>query len=223
MQTNGLLLTKETVQKLSVLGVTRLNISLNSMDADKCATYCGVPKYDLTHLLNMFDEVLKSDMELLIAPVWFKNVNDEGINDILKYAEEKQQEGYKWPKFRLGVQNYLTYKTGRKIRKTKSRQFSYFYQLLQQLESKYKLKLKLHPKDFGIHKTKAIHSPVQLGDHANITILMQGRWKGEYIGVLDEKWAVKVVSKVELFPNQKVRVKFIRSTLHGNLLTGTPN
>lgn len=223
MQTNGLLLTSEIIQKLSDAGVYRLNISLNSMDPSKCANYCGVKNYNLVHLLKMFDDVLKSSMQLLIAPVWFKNVNDQGIIDIIDYVKQKNTEGYVWPKLRLGIQNYLTYKTGRKIKKTRMKQFSYFYHLLHEMEQEHHLHLRLYPKDFGIDKTSPILAPVSQGDHANVTIIMKSRWNNEYIALLDENWAVKVITKVELEKGQKIRVKFIKSTLHGNLLTAVPH
>ena len=223
LQTNGLLLTPEVIQKLDELGVFRLNISLNSMDAGECATYCGVKKYDLNHLLEMCDLTLKSSMQLLIAPVWFKNINDQGILDIISYAKKIEEQGYKWPKFRLGIQNYLTYKTGRKIKRTHMKQFGYFYHLLHEMEKEHKLRLRLYAEDFGIHKTKAIVPPVKLGDIKNVIILRQGRWDNEFIALLDDSWGVKVISKVKLQNDQKVRVKFIKTTLHGNLLTAVPH
>lgn len=222
-QTNGLLLNSELIKKLESWGINRLNISLNSMDQQACADYCGVKNYNLPRLLQTFEDVLNSNMELLIAPVWFKGVNDHGIEQIIEYFIQMEKEGYSWPKFRLGIQNYLTYKTGRKIKRAKSRDFSYFYKILQGLERKTGLKLKLGPDDFGIHSTLPIMPNVVRDQKYKVKILMQGRWKNEYIAQLDQNWAVKVLSRIKLQPNQYVQVKFIKSLLHGNLLTAVPS
>ncbi|MHA1777431.1 MAG: hypothetical protein DRO88_04985 [Promethearchaeia archaeon] len=223
LQTNGLLLNHDLIQKLERWGVDRLNISLNSMDPNSCANYCGVKSYNLPRLLQTFEEVLQSNMELLIAPVWFKGVNDKGIQDIVEYLLRKHQQGYTWPKLRLGIQNYLTYKTGRKIHRAKMREFSYFYQILQGWEKKTGLKLKLGPDDFGIHKTNAIMPNVLREQKAKVKILLQGRWKNEYVAQFGENWAVKVLSRINLQPNQEIKIKFIKSLLHGNLLTAIPS
>ncbi|MHA1718367.1 MAG: radical SAM protein [Promethearchaeota archaeon] len=223
MQSNGLLLTEKKIRDLEKSGLDRINISLNSMDKNKCADYCGVKNYNLDHLLDVFEFVLKSNIELLIAPVWFMGINDQGILDIIDYIKKKEQEGYKWPKLRLGIQNYLTYRTGRKIRKARMRDFGYFYKLLQQMEKEYNLKLKLGPKDFNIHKTPAIFPPVRLGEKRKVEILMKGRWDNEYIAIFGENWAVKILTKIELQQHQSIKVKFIKSSLRGNLLTAIPN
>ncbi|MHA1745499.1 MAG: radical SAM protein [Promethearchaeota archaeon] len=222
LQSNGLLLTNEKIQQLEDAGLDRLNLSLNSMDEAKCSYYCDVPHYDLPHLLNMFDRILASSMDLLIAPVWFKGVNDKGIDDIIAYVKQKEHEGFSWPKLRLGIQNYLTYRTGRKIRKAHQREFGYYYKILRQMEKQHHLKLKLGPNDFGIHRTGAIFPPVKLNDIDTVEIMMMGRWKNEFIARLNDEWAVKVLSDIHLEVGKRLSVKFIKSSLRGNLLTAIP-
>ncbi len=222
MQSNGLLLNKKNIIELEKAGLDRLNISLNSMDENECADYCGVKKYNLNHLLQVFDLVLQSKMELLIAPVWFKGINDKGVLDVVKYVKNQEEKGYHWPKLRMGIQNYLTYRTGRKIKKARMRDFSYFYKLLKSMEKEYKIKLKLGPKDFDIHKTTAIFPPVRLGDKRTVEIIMNGRWKNEYIAKFEDIWAVKVLSKEKIPIKKGIKVKFIKSSLRGNLLTAIP-
>ena len=222
MQSNGLLLNKKNINELENAGLDRLNISLNSMDENECADYCGVKKYNLKHLLQVFDLVLQSKIELLIAPVWFKGINDEGVLDVVKYVKSQEEKGYHWPKLRMGIQNYLTYRTGRKIKKARMRDFAYFYKLLNNMEKEYKIKLKLGPKDFNIHKTNAIYPPVRLGDKRTVEIIMKGRWKNEYIALFDDIWAVKILSKEKIPIKKGIKVKFIKSSLRGNLLTAIP-
>jgi uncharacterized Fe-S cluster-containing radical SAM superfamily enzyme len=219
-QSNGLLLTPESIKQLEQAGLFRINISLNSLDPVQCARLCGVSKYDLTHLLKMFDLVLKSSMELLIAPVWFMGKNDQGIMDIISYVKRKEEEGFQWPKLRLGIQNYLTYKTGRKLNHIHSRDFSYFYQRLQNLEKQFGLKLKLGPRDFDIRDMRSIPPPVSLDDQIQAEIVFQGRWKNEYIGRLSDQWAIKILTQRSVLKGQRIPVTVIKGNLSGNLLTG---
>ncbi len=219
VQTNGLLLTPDKIDMLQKAGVHRLNVSLNSLNAKECAVYCGIQHYDLDHLLQMFDIILQSSMELLIAPVWFKGINDTGIMSIIKYVKEKESEGFTWPKLRLGIQNYLTYQTGRKIKRARMRDFHFFYTQLRLLEKEFHLKLKLGPQDFQIRKVQAISPPIRIGQLVQVEILCQGRWTDEYIAQYEPSWSVKVLTKKPLKQGQHIIVRLIRSNLHGNLLT----
>ena len=218
-QSNGMLLTPQKVKDLDRAGLDRINISLNSMDAEVCADLCGIPAYDLEHMLSMFDEVLHSGMELCIAPVWFMGKNDKGILEIIKYALKKKKEGFDWPKLRIGIQNYLEYKTGRKLGGVFGRDFSYFYQQLGEMEQNYGLKLKLGPLDFGIHSANPISSPFQVGATSQVQVIMKGRFKNEYIAALNPQWAIKVLSKQHLRALKIYQVKYIKSTLSRNLMT----
>jgi uncharacterized Fe-S cluster-containing radical SAM superfamily enzyme len=219
-QSNGLLLNPDLIHKLKRAGLNRMNISLNSFDATQCANLCGVSKYNLDYLLQMFDEILQSSMELLIAPVWFMGVNDQGIMDIIKYVKAKSLANFVWPKLRIGIQNYLTYKTGRKLKKIYQREFHFFYQRLKTLEKDHQLKLKLGPLDFGIHSCRAIVPSVKIGETINCKILSLGRWKNEYIGEYNSNWGVKILSKKTFVPGDICEVKIVKGTLTGNLLTG---
>ncbi len=222
VQTNGLLLNKDIIEKLDKAGCTRLNISLNSLEEEECSELCGVEKYNLSHLLKMFDLVLESNMELLIAPVWFFGVNDKGIEDIIHLVKKYEEKGYKWPKIRLGIQNYLTYKTGRKIKKAIPREFVYFYKRLKDYEKKYDLKLKLGPNDFNIKKLTPIIPPVKENDTISVIIRREARYSDEFIGVLEESpdWAIKILSKKSLHEGDRVQALIIRGNLTGNLITG---
>ena len=73
--------------------------------------------------------------------------------------------------------------------------------------------------DFGIHPTTSITPPVEVGEKISVKIACKGRSNVEYIGVLDEKWAVKVLSKIPLVPQQRVTVSVIKQNLKENLIT----
>jgi uncharacterized Fe-S cluster-containing radical SAM superfamily enzyme len=220
IQTNGLLLTPEKVEILAKAGVTRLNISLNSLDPNQCAELCGVRAFPVDHLLRMCDLVLQSSMELLIAPIWFLGENNAGIEDIIKYVKAKEAQGFGWPKLRLGIQNYISYKTGRKIRRVHAIDYKFFFTRLLEYEKLFQVKLKLGPLDFGMHTATPFSPNIKMGDIVPVELLMPGRWQNEFIGRINSQWAVKVLTKKPLQAGQQIMVEIIRNALTGNLLTG---
>ncbi len=219
IQTNGTLITESIVKELESAGVSRLNISINALNEERAQKLSGMPNYSVSKLLNIFDIILKSQIDLLIAPIWFFKYNDEDIIEIIKLAKSYEEKGYKSPFPVLGIQNYLVYKSGRKFWKVEPRQFSHFYSKLSELEKTYKTKLKLGPLDFRIHPTHPITPPVEVGSKISVKIICKGRSNVEYIGVLDEKWAVKVLSKVSLPLQKRVTVSVIKQKIKENLIT----
>lgn len=219
IQTNGTLLNQDKIHELEKIGVTRLNISFNSLD-EKLASYLSEdPNYNVQNMLKVFDSVLESKIDLLIAPIWFFGVNDLEIIKIIELGKQIESRGYDWKKFKLGIQNYLIYETGRKLKKVKERDFSYFYKRLAELEKKYQIKLKLGPYDFEIHPSKPVSVPVEIGEKIRVTVICEGRTSYEYIGRLNPQWAVKILSKVPLVSDSEIQVEVIKKKTKENLIT----
>ncbi|MBN2155030.1 MAG: radical SAM protein [Candidatus Lokiarchaeota archaeon] len=221
IQTNGTLLTEKIIDKLEKVGVTRLNISLNTLNEKKASILSGIPHYDVSHLLRTMHYIKSSSIDLLIAPIWFFKYNDEDIKQIIELAQDLVKDGYDPPTPLLGIQNYLIYKTGRKFWKVQPHSFDYFYKRLSQLENKYNIKLKIGPLDFDIHPAEPISAPVEFGTKISVKILCLGRSKNEYIGSLNDMWAVKVLSKIPLAPQKIISVTVIKQKPNENLITAT--
>lgn len=219
IQTNGTLITETMVKELESAGVSRLNISMNALNEERAQKLSGIPNYNVSKLLNIFNVILKSKIDLLIAPIWFFKYNDEDIIEIIKLVKGYEEKGFTSPYPFLGIQNYLVYKSGRKFWKVEPRQFIHFYTKLSELEKSYKTKLKLGPLDFGIHPTSPITPPVKVGSKISVKIICKGRSNVEYIGVLDEIWAVKVLSKIPLTPQKRITVSVIKQKMKENLIT----
>ena len=115
---------------------------------------------------------------------------------------------------------FPAYRTGRKIKKIYSKEFTHFYHLLHNLEKDSGLKLKLGPLDFGIHSTLAVSPPLKVGEHVEVQILDFGRWNDEYIAIYTPDWAIKILSKEKYKIGQIIKVEIIKGNLSGNLLTG---
>ena len=221
IQTNGTLISDDMIKRLESAGVTRLNVSFNSLDPE-LAKFLSGKKYDVRKMLHLFEKILKSKMDLLIAPIWFFGKNDGEIIKIIELAKEYEKMGYNYDdKFRLGIQNYLVYKMGRKLGgRVKEREFKHFYKMLGKLEKKFDIKLKLGPRDFNIHKGRSIEPPVSIGEIKRVQILSKGRNPGEFIGGLNDLWAVKVLSKFSLNIGSKINAKIIKRRRNENLITG---
>ena len=180
IDTNGLLLTKSLIDELIVSGLTRFNISLNSMDKDLCNRISN-RNYDLSHLMDMIKYIdekyaTKKRCEIIIAPVLIPGINESYINDIIGFA--KNLSGIKGG-IKLGIQNFLNYQGGRNPAKQKS--WPEFYSLLKILEDKYHTRLILNQDDFLIEKNLVLIKPFKKNDVINADIMCPGPYKNECI------------------------------------------
>jgi len=227
MQTNGLLLTPEIIKQLGEVNLTRINISLNTLDNSRANYFCNCNNYDVDALLHNIKLLLKSKIDVLIAPVWFPGENDKDIEEIIEYVVDyRNREGFK-KKIQLGIQKYLLYKTGRKLKKIRPKTWKYFYAQLSRLEKKYKIKLKLGPNDFGIHKRQSIiKERLQKGDVIKTTVISKGRWNYECIGKIDENNGIKILIKKPLafseeMIGKEIKARIIKANYRDNIITAS--
>lgn len=225
MQSNGLLLTDEIIKKLNELKLTRINISLNTLNEKLAESLCNCKNYNINELKQNIDILLNSKIDILFAPVWFPGKNDQDIEDIIKYVVELRNRGYSEKKVQIGIQKYLVYKTGRKLKNVHPKSWDYFYKQLAILEKKYSIKLKLGPLDFGIHKRKNISNVnFKKGDIIEVQLISKGRWKNEVIGKIDENNGIKVLLNKPLtyssyLLGKNLKVKIINASYRDNVLT----
>ncbi len=225
IQSNGLLLTEEIIQKLEDVKLTRINISLNTLNVEKANYLCNCNNYNMNNLIENIKSLMKSKIDILLAPVWFPGENDEDIEDIIKFVRKARLEGYSEKKIQLGIQKYLIYRTGRKLKKIRPKSWDYFYKQLSQLENKYNIKLKLGPNDFGIHKrTSGALLNIKKNDVLDLTIISKGRWNRECIGRIKENYGIKVLLKKPLNFSEnligiKIKAKVIKANYKDNIIT----
>ncbi len=220
MQTNGQLLDENKVDALITAGLTRFNISLNTLNETLAAHLADVTSYDMQKMLRVFDHILSSPVDLLIAPVWFPKVNDVGILDIIKFVKNKRSAGYSEKKLQIGIQKYLTYKTGRKLGKIRPKTWDYFYNQLRTLEKTHGIKLILSPSDFGIHRRDHLTVPIVTGNKTTAEIVMPGRYPNEWIGRLNNDWAIKVISRRSYTTGERVPITVQKANSKESLATG---
>jgi uncharacterized Fe-S cluster-containing radical SAM superfamily enzyme len=117
IQTNGLLLNEDIIKRLEQAKITRINISLNSLNQEKANFLCDCKNYDIENLMNNISLLLKTKIDVLIAPVWFPGENDKDIEDLIRYILLLRKKGYSEKKIQIGIQKYLIYKTGRRLKR----------------------------------------------------------------------------------------------------------
>lgn len=224
MQTNGLLLTEDLIKKLEAVNLTRINLSLNTLNEEFVNYLCNSKSYNMKKLLENILFILDYNIDLLIAPVWFPRENDEDIEDIIRFIVGLRKIGYSEKQVQVGIQNYLIYKTGRKFKKVRPKTWDYFYKQLSVLEKKYSIKLKLGPKDFGIHKRKGVQTlNLKKDDEIGLEIISKGRWRRECIGKINKEMGIKVLLKKPLISNdligKKIKARIIKANYKDNILT----
>ncbi|MEM4576944.1 MAG: radical SAM protein [Candidatus Nezhaarchaeales archaeon] len=180
LQTHGLLLSYKLISDLEAAGLSRINLSIDSLDPRLAKTLAGTQQYDLEHVLKMAEMISGSKIDLLIAPVWIPNLNDEEIPKIIEYAL-KIKAGKRWPP--LGIQKYVAHKFGRKPKGVKPMTWFKFYRELRKLEERFKVKLVLKPEDFGIIKDVKMPTILMRGEKVRLQVVGLGWLKGEKLAI----------------------------------------
>ncbi|MBU4501300.1 MAG: radical SAM protein, partial [Nanoarchaeota archaeon] len=174
-QTNGVLLTKEMVDRLEKLGINQINLSINSLDEKKAKTYSGTPNYNLKHILELAEYVSKSKIQLLLAPVYMPGINDEDIENIIQLAKKLD--------VRLGIQKYDIYKYGRKYKPVNKTNWWKFYNQLEKWEKEYGVTLKLTAEGMKIEKRERLPKIFEKGEKIVAEIKSPGWMPSQRIGV----------------------------------------
>lgn len=172
--TNGTLLTKEKIDALEKAGLTRINISLHSLDREQSKKLFGNKFYDLDKVLEIIKYVSKSKIKLMLTPVLLYNVNDDEIEKIIKFAKEIN--------CMIGIQNYEIYKYSRKMKEAKKITYWKFYRKSEELEKKYNIPLRFQNEAFNIEKRAKIPEVFKIGERVNAMVVCPGWFSNQMIG-----------------------------------------
>ncbi len=169
MDTNGTLLSHKKVDELIDAGLGCFNLSLDSLDQKKATEIAGRP-YNLSYVSEMA-EYIASKEKLLLAPLYLPGVNDSEMPKLIRLAKQL--------KAKIGIQNFLPYRHGRKP--VKGISMKEFYSLLSRWEKEEDYKLILDAEDFGIRRIKPLKKPFFKGNTIECEILFPGRHAGESV------------------------------------------
>jgi len=212
IDTNGTLLSEKAIKELEEAGLTRINLSINSLD-DKLAKKIAGANYSIKRIKEIAEFITKkTKIGLLIAPVMIPGINEQEMPKLAKFAIGIGAGKNAPP---IGIQNFLNYRFGKNP--AKEIPFEKFYEKLRQLEKEEDIRLIFNESDFNIVKTKELPKPFSKGDIIHANIVLNGRLKGEKLAAA----AGRLIS----IPNcpdtkkGKIRLKIIRSK--HNVFVGT--
>lgn len=177
--TNGVLLTKEKVDELEKAGLTRINLSVHSLDKEQSKQLFGSSSYNIEKIIEMIRYISKSKIELMLTPVFLPDVNDGEIEKIIQLTKEIN--------CLVGIQNYETYKYSRKIKGTKKITYWKFYKKIKEWEKAYDIKLKFHNEDFEVEKKERIPEVFKRGDKIKVKVVCPSWIKDQMIGVAKDR------------------------------------
>ncbi len=207
IDTNGTLLSKEKIDELAKNDKLQVNMSLDAIDEKIAKDMAGVKTYNVKHVKEMI-AYASEKLNVILAPVLTVGYNEKEIEEVIKYVKTLKKQPI------LGIQNFLQYKTGRNPGKEMS--WDDFYKLLEKLEKKYDIKLKLQKEDFNISKLKPLPKPFKEGDEVTAVIKCQDRFTNSVIAVSKDRNIS--VPGVKYQKDKKIKVKIVRDK--HNVFTG---
>lgn len=175
MQSNGTLFNEKLIKDLEEAGLTRINLSLHSLDKEKSKILFGMSHYNLDKVLDNIKLINNSKIELCLTPVYLPGVNDNDVESIIKFAKEIN--------CRIAIQKYEIHKTGRKMKKVKEMTYWKFYKKLEEWEKQYNIKLKIGPRDLNIFRVKSLPKPFKENEIVKLEIKAPGWQANQMLGV----------------------------------------
>ena len=216
LQTNGTLLTKAKIAALESAGLDRINLSLHALEPAMARILAGVDSYDIEKLTDAAKAVVRSRIDLLIAPVYIPGINDAEIPKLIRFAQEIGA-GKRFPP--LGIQKFERYRYGRSPKGVKAQSWwQFFNRSIRPWEKEFGIPLRLDPaRDFGTVRRPFIPLVFSKGEKVTVEVRAPGWIHGEKLGVARNR--VVSVFNCEKQSGQ-VRVKIV-ATKH-NIYVGVP-
>lgn len=216
LQTNGTLLNTAKIAALESAGLDRINLSLHALDPSIAKMLAGVEWFDIDKLIETAKAVARSNIDLLIAPVYVPGINDAEIPKLIRFAQEIGA-GKRFPP--LGIQKFEHYRYGRSPKGVKVQSWwQFFNRSIRPWEKESGIKLQLNSvRDFGMVRRPFIPLVFSKGEKVTVEIRAPGWINGEMIGVARNR-VVSVFNCTK--KSGHVRVKIV-ATKH-NIYVGIP-
>ncbi len=181
MQTHGSLLNEKLLDELSSAGLSRINLSIDAIDADLAKRLSDTEWYDVKRVAELAGYIVdNTSIDLLVAPVWVPGLNDQEIPKIIEFSLSVGA-GEKWPP--LGVQKYEAHKRGRKPSGVHPISWRSFYDKLRQWEEEFGVKLRLSPEDFSIRRAPSLPVLYRKLEKVSVRVVGPGWLRGEKLAV----------------------------------------
>ncbi|MFH1211940.1 MAG: radical SAM protein [Candidatus Woesearchaeota archaeon] len=209
--TNGVLLTKRLIDELSDAGLSRLHISLHTLDKELAAKLAQHP-FPVNKIVEIINYA-KHKLKVVIVPLIIPGFNEKEIDSLILFAKQIYPEAPL-----ISFQNFLCYPKGKKP--VKQRDFKEFFELLEKYEKKYDINLTSNDLGTEFYKDAALEKPFKKNDIVKAVIMLPGRHENEMIAVSGNR----CITLVDCRENKekigkKVNVKIIRDK--HNIFKGT--
>jgi uncharacterized Fe-S cluster-containing radical SAM superfamily enzyme len=179
INTNGCLLNKKLIDEMQKSGVTRLNISIHSLDKAKASKLANVP-YNTEHVVEMI-KYCEGKIDVLLAPVLIPGYNEKDLDDIIVLSAKIKNKRFPT----IGIQNFLNYKGGRNV--AKQIPWENFFELLKSKEKELNARLIIEENSFNIQYDETLAKPFKKGQIIKVEIKSVGRAKNEVIAAAGER------------------------------------
>ncbi len=208
VETHGPLLSEKVIDDLADAGLTRINLSIDTMDPEKARFLAGAEWYDLRRVLELATYALDRGIDVHVTPVWLPGVNDEDIPRIIEWAL-KVGCGRTCPP--LGIQKYVAHRHGRKPKGVREPSWEEFREFLRGLEERFGVKLLLSMEDYGMRPAPQAPIIYREGDVVKATVIAKGWLRREVLAVpRDGKRCLTIVSADWLEPGDTVKARILR-------------
>ena len=171
VNTNGLLLSEKLIDDLARAGLSRINLSLHSLDVDKASKLAG-SHYDVLRIKKLI-EYCEGKIDVMLTPLYIPRHNED-LDELFLFAKSIKNKSSPV----LGVQNYLNYKQGRNVVEQAS--WDFFYDFLKRKEEDLGVSLMLKESDFKIDYDETLVKPFRKGQVVKVRIVCPARSKGEF-------------------------------------------
>lgn len=201
IDTNGTLLNRERIDKLSQFKKLQLNLSLDAINEEKAKEMAGTKSYNVNHVKDVITYASETMPKTpIVAPVLTPGFNNEEMEKIILFIKSLKKQPV------LGIQNYLHYKTGRNP--GKELPWKEFYQKLDEWEKKHNIKLKLDKEYFKVKETKELPKPFQENDEIAAILKCPDRFPNSVIAVAKDRTIS--VPNCEFRKDKKIKIKILR-------------
>jgi uncharacterized Fe-S cluster-containing radical SAM superfamily enzyme len=207
VETHGAVLSESLIERLRGAGLTRLNISIDSLDRDRASTLAGAEWYDVKKVSEMALYANSTGIDVMITPVWLPGFNDRDIEEIAIWAKNNLRNRYSPI---LGIQKYVAHKRGRKPPGIREPSWGEFYSFLEALEARTGVKLRISLEDFGVRPDNSLPKPMGVGEKVIARIYSPGWLKGEYLGYSRGR-AIAILHSGDLREGEEVMVRIIHN------------
>jgi len=184
VETHGGFLTERLASRLADAGLSRVNLSVDTLDPEKARLLAGVQWYDVSRVVGAAEFLLKeTDVDVVLTPVVVPGVNEDDMPGLIEWARSRGAgEKSGWPTGVL-IQKMEVHRYGRAPKRIKPWSWKRFYAWLRRLEEETGYRLIVEPGEIGIEPAPALDKPYRAGEEVVLEVLGPGWHRGELLAV----------------------------------------